>query len=219
MLVAFFKTLRLLCSVNFFKYVLLSILLTGMAYSVFGYSMYKLIDYGVTHINAPSWKVTFGIISGAGGVAIGWFLLPIIVPMVAALFQDSLAKKIEHKYPQLKKQPIYLATDLKRSVNFLLLSVVCNLACLPVYFMPVLNVAVYYIVNAYLIGTCFFIEIGLRYYNLQQVTALYKKYHISIFLLGLMMVLITNIPIVNFMAPLIAIALMVYFILELKPST
>jgi uncharacterized protein involved in cysteine biosynthesis len=78
---------------------------------------------------------------------------------------------------------------------------------------------VYYIVNAYLIGTCFFIEIGLRYYNLQQVTALYKKYHISIFLLGLMMVLITNIPIVNFMAPLIAIALMVYFILELKPST
>lgn len=173
-----------------------------------------LVNYQFIHI---SWLET--IIDSMGTIAaafIAWILFPAVVPAIAGLFEDKVAYVIEaneygitqnaHSYPWYKE------------VRFLLFGLFLNIIFLPVYLVPVVNIFAYYFLNSWLMGKGLFMLIATRTHGPKHTKILAAKHSFKIKILGLLLVFMTNIPVINLIAPLFGIILMVHYSRSLSPA-
>ena len=154
----------------------------------------------------------------SGAVIIAWFLFPIVTPVIASFFVDRVASEIEKKdYPGVLKKSsgnkvhVVFLEALKFTSVLLLL----NILCLPFYLIPVVNVVVYYLLNSYLISREFFDMAGGCYFSPSEVKKLRKSNRIVVTMVGFLIVIINNVPLLNLFGPIIAITLMVHLFFKL----
>jgi uncharacterized protein involved in cysteine biosynthesis len=75
---------------------------------------------------------------------------------------------------------------------------------------------VFYALNGYLLGREYFELVALRRLDESSTRALRKAYQGSIFLSGVMIAVLTSVPLVNLAAPVIATAFMVHLFESLR---
>ncbi len=92
----------------------------------------------------------------------------------------------------------------------LALVVGCNILVLPLYFVPVINLFVYYLLNGYLISREYFHMVAVRHHPLEEVTRLRKRNGGELYMMGIVIAFSLTIPIVNLVAPIVATAAMVH---------
>lgn len=142
-------------------------------------------------------------------------LIPLVHPvvtLVAGFFLETIAARVEAEDypadPPGADQPFL--QSLLVALRFTFVLVVVNLLALPFYLLPVVNVALFWIVNGYLIGREYFELVALRHLPATEVEGLRKRHRARIFLAGVVVALFTTVPVLNLFAPLFGTALMVH---------
>lgn len=152
-----------------------------------------------------NWVV--GVVSGVGG----WFMLPVFIVLISGVFQEITIHKVEHiDYPdQMRKNEPQIWPDLMHDIRFTLKALLLNIFILPFYFIGigfVLSVAL----NSYLLGREFF-ESAAGYHlgkpKARELGQLNKK---MVYGSGLVLTVLTLIPVINLFAPIFAIVWMVH---------
>jgi uncharacterized protein involved in cysteine biosynthesis len=147
-----------------------------------------------------------------------WLLFPPLSYLIVSLFLEDLALVIELKhYPDLpaprnqSKWELLIVTS-----KFVTFSLILNILAFPVYailfFLGPFNLVIYYVLNGYLIGREFFEIVAHRRLVPIQAKMLRQRFKWHLFSVGVIIVFLMTIPIVNFVAPVIAVAVMVYLV-------
>ena len=153
----------------------------------------------------------FGVI---GSGILVWFLFPLLLPVIILLFHEKVAVIIEKKEYQgcvlvESKNPLKSAW---LEIKFCLWALLLNIMCIPFYFIPIINVLVYYLLNSYLLGKEIFNIISTRYIDNKAATKLWKSSRYTVLGAGFFITVLSNIPFLNLITPLFAIILMVQIV-------
>ena len=163
-----------------------------------------------------SFKWVSGLLfaSGIGFVTI--LLFPGIVIIVVGFFLEDATKAVEAKhFPNLPKGRAQPAQEIfKSTLRFACLVSLVNTIALPFYivlfFIPPLNLILFYVINGYLTGREYFELVSNLRLDPNETARLRKRHRGRIQLAGVLLVFIMTIPIVNLIAPVIATAFMVH---------
>jgi CysZ protein len=155
------------------------------------------------------------LMSGAGSIlvlVVGWFTFPLVVTAITGAFLEPLADRIERRYYPHAPSPrqVPLSEQIHSSLRVLVRGIGWNLLVLPFYFVPVLNVIVYTMLNAFLLSREYFQVIAVRHVSLTEAKDLYRAHRKGMLRGGLTLALLFVIPGVNLCAPLLATAWMVH---------
>lgn len=205
------KTFRSLCLPPLWGVALLSLGVTVIALIAFIIGMRELFAL-TSFFNATWLESASDFIGSVFAVLVAWFLFPVLTPVIASLFSDKIGDIIEkNDYPgQQKATPIPVGEAFLQACSFLLKMLGLNLLCLPLYFVPGINIAVYYSLNAYLLGREFFDMVSERYLDMRAGKTLRRDNRGIVFLAGLLIALATTLPIANLGAPILGIVLMMH---------
>lgn len=208
---AFARTIRTLSSSHFLGLLVKTALLALIAYTLFllaaamGLRSFDLFENATTELVADAgFTIFFGIVA--------YLLLPILLPLIAAFFQESIADRIENKdYPEYMppacERPFL--KELWDDTKFVGLVLLLNILLVWSYFTP-LAPFTYYGLNGYLIGREFFETAATRHIGRDNAKKLRKEHGFSVFLCGVSIVFLTNIPVVQLIAPFVGVAMMVH---------
>jgi CysZ protein len=177
--------------------------------------------YGLHHLSfdsayVPHWLLdTVGTV---GAIVLAWFLFPVLLPVIASFWSEQLARRVEQEdYPHFTPHPSppfvkELGYDLRFTAKALLL----NLLCLPLYLIPVVNIIIYYSLNAYLLGREFFEIAARRHMSPEAARTLRLSHHGLVMAAGLLITFAANLPVINLIVPFIAMSLMIHLMHQLR---
>lgn len=155
---------------------------------------------------------------GATALVAAWFLLPAVAGLVAGLFAEQVAAHVERRhYPGLPPAAGQsLLAGLATGLRFALLVLAVNVLALPAYlllfFLPPLNVALYVLLNGWLLGREYFELVAYRRLDRAAALALRRRLGGTLFLAGAVTVGLFAVPGLNLLAPFIATALMAHLL-------
>lgn len=137
---------------------------------------------------------------------------PAISTIIAGLFLDKVADAVEEKhYPKLGDiQNISLLTVILMTFRLLAVTIVLNLLALPLYFIPIVNMVVFYGLNGYLIGREYYELIAQRRLPASDIRSFRKQKMKGYFIFGVVATFLMTVPFVNLLMPVIATAAMVH---------
>ena len=161
----------------------------------------------------------FWLFSVFGGYLLIMFLFPLVMPILVSFFDEQIAERIErHAYPRLaigQAQPFW--EDFRADLAFTARALLLNLLCLPLILLGPLYIPIYYVLNAYLLGTQFFMMAGGRHIGKTAARALSRNHRLPIILGGLIVLLAAHIPFINLIAPFWGVAMMVHLYQKISP--
>ena len=148
-----------------------------------------------------------GIVLSIGG----WFMLPVLVVLISGVFQEITIYQVEKaEYPDKTREgePRFWP-DLLHDIRFTLKALVLNLLILPFIF-----IGIYFILsialNSYLLGREFFESAAGYHLGKPQARLLGRQNRKLVYSSGLVLTLLTLIPVVNLFVPIIAVVWMVH---------
>ena len=143
---------------------------------------------------------------------LAWILFPAAASSIVGLLLEAVAEAVEARhYPALEPAPgISVWETITTTSRLVLLMVVLNLAVLPLYLIPVINIFVFYVLNGYLLGREYFEMVALRRLRPPQMLSLRRSRGLQVFIAGVVAAFLLTIPFINFLAPVIATAAMVH---------
>ena len=151
------------------------------------------------------------VVGGLGAGVLAWFLLPILMPSIAALFEDILIRRLHRlHYPSATLQEVPFWPSLWGELKVTLLGLGLNIICLPLYLVPGLNLVTYYTLNGYLLGRSFFMLAGQHFASPQALTPLRQRHRLALILAGALLVALSNIPLIGLFTPVLGLILMVH---------
>jgi CysZ protein len=169
-----------------------------------------LVDHFVT---LPwGWAETaLDVAAGAGFVVAMIFLVAPVSSLIAGLFLDEIAAKVEATaFPaDPPGSALPLPQVLLSSVKFFGAVILANLLALVLLLLPGVNLVAFLLVNAYLLGREYFELAALRFRPYDEARVLRRAHGGRIFGAGLLVALFVMIPVVNLATPLFATAFMV----------
>jgi CysZ protein len=150
---------------------------------------------------------------GAGlltGIA-GWFMLPSLIIIIGGIFQDTIIKKVEKfYYPHFTDKKVPSSwPDLVHDIKFTLKALLLNILILPLYLFGV-GFAASVIMNSYLLGREFFESVAGSHLGKKQAATLFYQKKIFIYSNGLLITLLSLVPIINVFMPVIALVHMIH---------
>jgi CysZ protein len=142
-------------------------------------------------------------------------LIPLVHPvvsLVASFFLERIAARVEARdYPlDPPGRDQALLQSLAVAVRFTLVLIVVNIVALPFYLVPGLNLALFWIVNGYLLGREYFELVALRHMEIADARALRRRHGFRIFIAGVVIAAFATVPFLNLLSPLFATAFMVH---------
>jgi CysZ protein len=151
-------------------------------------------------------------LAGAGLFIALAYLLPAVSALVAGYFLDDIAQTVEET--DFPGEPAGRALPLGRALlyglRFAGLSLVVNLAALVLAWVPVVNVAVFFFANAYLLGREYFELAAGRFRSIEEASRMRMEHRGTVLLAGAMVAGLVLVPILNLLTPLFGVALMVH---------
>lgn len=181
------------------------------------------LEAALAHVvNVPSYpwvETTLAVVAGLGLVFGVFYLVPAVSSLVAGLFLDEVAEKVEAaSYPDDPRgvaQPVL--RSLLYSVRFFGVVLAVNLGALLLLLVPGVNVVIFFVANAYLISREYFELAAMRYRTPEEARALRQANATRVFLAGLLMTPILLVPVVNLIMPVFGTAFMVHLHRRLAP--
>jgi CysZ protein len=179
-------------------------LLAGLAWTGLAYLVPLIPLHGWLGIGAEA-------IASAALILAAVILTPAVTMIVGGVFLDLAAERVERTGYPADRPGIGMALPkaLAASARIAAVAVPLNVLALPLYFVPVVNVLVYWGLNGFLLGREYFSMAALRFRDWPDVRALRRKHGALVFLAGLALAAVMSVPVVNLCAPLFGIALMV----------
>jgi CysZ protein len=152
------------------------------------------------------------ILTGVGLAFLVWLLFPAVLSATVSLFLDSVAGQVERVYypglPPPRHQAIHAA--LWNGLKLALIAIGLNILALPIYFVPLLNFFVFYILNGYLLGREYFEAVALRRLGAGEAKELWRREKGRLIVAGVVITLMLTVPILNLVAPVVATAFMIH---------
>ncbi|MFD2238736.1 sulfate transporter family protein [Aureimonas populi] len=164
----------------------------------------------------PAWVDNAGTFAGwAASIALAFLLAFLIAPVsavIAGLFLDDVAKVVEERhYPASPKgRAMDFLPGAILSLKFFGIVILGNLVAFLLLWVPLVNVAAFFVVNGYLLGREYFEFAALRYRPEEEAKGLRARYGASVFLGGLLLAAFLAVPVLNLLTPLFAAAFMVH---------
>lgn len=173
-------------------------------------------------VDVPSYpwvETTLAVIAGLGLVFGIFYLMPAVSSLVAGLFLDDVAERVERASypadPPGRPQPVL--RSLFYSVRFFGVVLAVNLAALLLLLVPGVNLIVFYVANAYLISREYFELAAMRYRTPEEARRLRQTHAVTIFIAGLLICPVLLIPVLNLIMPVFGTAFMVHLHRRLAP--
>jgi len=152
------------------------------------------------------WLLGAGVFIGAG------FLLAPVTAIFAGLFLDDVARHVEEMdYPG--DQPgvaLPVSVSVWLAIKFTILVIAANLLALILVLLPGINLAIFFLLNGYLIGREYFQFAAMRFCSEIEAAALRKNHALEIFGSGLIIACFMAVPILNLFTPVFAATMMVH---------
>jgi CysZ protein len=150
------------------------------------------------------------VVGGVTGVA-GWFMLPALVVLIAGIFQERTIDRVERAfYPdKVRSQAPRFWPDVKHDVRFTLWALFLNVLVLPFYFLGigfVMSIGL----NSYLLGREFFESAAGYHLGKPEAHRLGQQNKGAVYGGGLVIALMTLVPVVNLFVPIFAVVWMVH---------
>lgn len=164
----------------------------------------------------PGWLATAtGLIAAVGATLLAIVLFPgIVIAIQSALFVEAVCAAVERRhYPGL---PPPRAAGAGEQAGIALRQVAValglNLLALPVYLVPVVNVAVFAALNGYLLARDLFFAVAARRMDRAAATALWRARRRRFWAAGVPLALLMAVPVANLAGPLIGAATMAHLV-------
>lgn len=158
------------------------------------------------------------LLGGLAALALAWLMFPAVMVAVSATMLDSIVDAVERRhYPHLpppRRIPAW--RSLWETLKFLGLVLALNLLALPFYFIPVVNLFVWFLVNGYLIGREYFELVAVRRLNPLGVRLLRNEQRMGLFAAGVIIAFLSSLPLVNLLVPVLAAAFMAHLVEEMR---
>jgi uncharacterized protein involved in cysteine biosynthesis len=151
-----------------------------------------------------------------GGVAvtllIAWFTFPALAAAISAIFSDRVIDAVEARYYSGRGAPfqVPLWAAMLDGLKLALLSLVVNLLALPFLIFPPLYFLIAYGVNGYLLGREYYEMPAFRRLDRAQAKRVFSAHRGRFTLAGVLIAILSTIPLVNLIAPILATAFMVH---------
>ena len=162
------------------------------------------------------------LLGGVTAVVLALALFPGVAMLALGFFLEDVAARVEARhYPQLgpARRPSLIET-VAVTLRFAAITVTLNLIALPVYvillFVPPLNLFVFYGLNGYLLGREYFELVALRRMDAKTVATIRRSHAGRLFLAGGLIALLSSLPLVNLLTPVVATAFMVHLFEDLR---
>lgn len=151
------------------------------------------------------WAV--GVITGIGG----YFMLPALIVLIAGIFQEMTIHKVESVYypDQMRRDGPRLWPDLMHDIRFTMWALFLNILVLPLYLFGI-GAFISIGLNTYLLGREFFESAAGYHMGKPDAKNLGRQNKTAVYGGGLIITLMTLVPIVNLFVPIIAIVWMVH---------
>lgn len=150
--------------------------------------------------------------AGAGLFVALAYALPAVSALVGGFFLDDAALIVErtdfpHDPPG---TPMSTGTSVAYGLRFAGLALAVNLAALTLFFIPVVNVAAFFVANAYLLGREYFEMAAGRYRTVAEAKRLRRQNRPVVLAAGAVLAGLMLVPVLNLITPVFGIALMVH---------
>lgn len=215
------RALTLLKQRAFWRVLWHGILITSAAFI----GLYIIVWAVLAHVSvADIWwiDVLVDVVGGLSVLVLTWLLFPAVATLVLSLFIERIISAVETQYYPRLPTPVPLSfwQSIAVALKFTSVMVVLNLIALPLYLVPILNVVVFYGLNAYLLGREYFEMVALRRLDPRSARQMRHTHRLRCFIAGLVIAGLLTIPVVNLVAPLLAAAFMVHLVTAiLTPKT
>lgn len=164
---------------------------------------------------------TLDALGGLAAVVLTFLLYPAVAAGVMALFLESAVATVERRhYPHLPPpRTAGVAEQLWVAVRLTGAALVLNLLALPLYLVPGVNLVVFYGLNGYILGREYFEMVALRRLDPVAARRLRGNRRLSVLVVGVVIALISTLPVINIAAPLLAVAAMTHRVQSWLPPT
>jgi len=164
---------------------------------------------------AIAWLLGAGVFIGAG------FLLAPVTALVAGLFLDDAAEHVEETYYEVDGpgRALPLGASIWLTIRFTLLVLFANLVALLLVLLPGINVAIFFVLNGYLLGREYFMFAAMRFRPEAEAARLRSHYSTQVFMAGVIIAGFMAIPVINLATPVFGAALMVHLHKALSQQT
>jgi len=200
------------------------IVLIGLAATVILYAVvYVVVGWGAHHllyqIDIFGWHpltIVGEILGGAVVFIVSLLLFPAVATTTLSFMLESVCAAVEFRYyPSLgpaREQGVMEMTW--QAVRFMGVLLLINILVLPVYIGALLilgaGAALYFVVNGYLLGREYFELVAMRRLSPRDADALRRAHGGRIWLGGIVLAIISTVPILNLLAPVIGTAAMLH---------
>lgn len=151
-------------------------------------------------------------LAGAGLIVALIYLLPAVSAIVAGYFLDDVAEVVERSdFPaDPPGRPLPVGRAILYGLRFAGLSLLVNLVALLVFFIPGVNISVFFIANAYLLGREYFELAAGRFRPPEEAARMRMANRGTVFAGGFIVAGLVLVPILNLLTPIFGVALMVH---------
>ncbi|KKJ76058.1 hypothetical protein WH95_14960 [Kiloniella litopenaei] len=187
--------------------------------------LWGLAGYGVSFLDGliANWAESDGwftsvlvtvaeAVSWIGVAFLSIMLFPSVMLIIIPFFLEDIAKAVETKfYPELGegRQPPVGETILG-SIQFVGVTLLVNIIALPLYFIPLVNLFAFYLINGYLLGREYFEMVAQRRMVLREAKLLRKQFGGRVIIAGFFLAFLLTVPILNIAMPIWATAFMLH---------
>ena len=153
--------------------------------------------------------------------ALFWLLFVVIVQTVSSFYLERVIVAVEARhYPNLptaQSQPV--ADMLVSTLQVFGFMIVLNILALPFYFIPLLGVGLFYLINGYLIGREYFELVAFRRIDRRTAGIVRKAQRGKVLGTGIATTVLFSIPLLNLVAPVLTTAAMVHMFQAMPGGT
>ncbi len=187
-----------------------SALLAGLLIFILAAGLYQITDY-LVRIEIPWLDSSINWLAGIAAGVGGWFMLPVLIALIAGIFQEKVIARVEGVYypENFRMQEPRLWPDLFHDLRFTAKAVVLNLLVLPFYLIgagPFLSIAL----NSYLLGREFFESAAGYHLGKPEARRMGKNHKLPVYGGGFLITLVSLVPLINLFIPVFATVWMVH---------
>jgi uncharacterized protein involved in cysteine biosynthesis len=145
-------------------------------------------------------------------VVLAWFTFPALTAAISAIFSDKVMSAVEARYYPGRPAPMEVSiwASIIDGIKLALISLTVNLIALPLLFIPPLYIAVSWGLNGYLLGREYYEMAAFRRLDRTSAKQLFSARRSTFTMGGVLIAILSTIPVVNLIAPIIATAFVVH---------
>ncbi len=208
---AFFKTLGQLPTPPFQRVLWLSIAGSLATAIALWFALNTTLNH--THFIGLAWLDWIADILGSlAAVVLLILLLPAFVGLIASFMLESICRAVEARHyphlPDARAQSIMEAVII--GLRFGVILIVLNILVLPLIFVAPVYFVVGWALNGYLLGREYFELVACRRLNTAETRTMRRRHRMSALSAGLVIAVVSVIPVVNLILPLFGTAFMLH---------